>query len=66
MIGLAVKLCISLGLHRKSSASRFSLGSELDKRLFWVCYCLDRDINLTIGRPPSLCDHDIDCPVSDQ
>lgn len=63
MIGLAVKLCVSLGLHRRPDASSFDLGRELDKRLFWTCYALDRDINLSTGRPPTICDHDIDCPV---
>lgn len=64
MIGLAVKLCVSLGLHRKSSTSALDLlDAELDKRLFWTCYSLDRDITLTMGRPPSLSDHDIDAPV---
>lgn len=60
MIGLAVKLCISLGFHRKSCTSDLGLSTELDKRLFWTCYVLDREITLTMGRPPSLSDHDID------
>ncbi|KAH8884943.1 hypothetical protein GQ53DRAFT_374980 [Thozetella sp. PMI_491] len=60
MTGLAVKLCISFGLHRRACTSRFGIRSELDKRLFWTCYILDRDVTFTMGRPPSICDHDID------
>ncbi|ETN38617.1 uncharacterized protein HMPREF1541_06654 [Cyphellophora europaea CBS 101466] len=63
MIALAVKLCTSLGLHRKTRLSKLSLRTELDRRLFWSCYRLDRDINLAMGRPLSICDHDIDCPL---
>ncbi|KAK5265338.1 hypothetical protein LTR96_009240 [Exophiala xenobiotica] len=60
MIGLAIKLCISLGLHRKSPTRRLGLPAELDKRLFWTCYYLDRDVTIGSGRPPSISDHDID------
>jgi hypothetical protein len=63
MIGLAIKLSISLGLHRRRRSAILSLDTELDKRLFWTCYCLDRDINLTMGRPPSIADSDIDNEV---
>ncbi len=63
MIGLAIKLCISLGLHRKPSPTQFGLAAEFDKRLFWSCYVLDRDITIVAGRPPSISDRDIDTPV---
>lgn len=63
MIGLAVKLCVSMGLHRRACTSNFGIKSELDKRLFWTCYMLDREVTLTMGRPPSICDHDIDTEV---
>jgi hypothetical protein len=63
MIGLAIKLCISLGLHRKSPTRRLGLPAELDKRLFWTCYYLDRDVTIGSGRPPSISDHDIDVEV---
>jgi hypothetical protein len=63
MIGLAMKLCISSGLHRKSSASSPTLGYELDKRLFWTCYSFDRETTIGTGRPPSISDRDIDVEV---
>ncbi len=60
MITLAMKTCIVLGLHRKSKNGMFGLASELDRRLFWTCYWLDRDTAISTGRPPSVSDHDID------
>lgn len=58
-IGMAVRLCIELGLHR-SRHGRPSIRNELNKRRFWTAYFLERDICIAIGRPPSISDHDID------
>ena len=63
MISIAIKLCISLGLHRKAAPSRLHLAVQLDSRLFWSCYILDRELTIAVGRPPSISDHDIDVPV---
>jgi len=40
---------------------RFSLlEGEMRKRIFWTCYCLDRQISIILGRPFALSDFDID------
>ncbi len=59
-IGAAMRLCIELGLHRKRPRAEPSLQRELSKRRFWTAYFLDRDVSIAIGRPPGICDHDID------
>ena len=61
--GLAMRMCIELGLHRQKRSSKVSLRSELNKRLFWSCYWWDREIAIALGRPPSISDHDIDVEV---
>lgn len=58
--GLAMKMCIELGLHRKRRSSKISFESELNKRLFWSTYAYDRELAIVMGRPPLISDHDID------
>jgi hypothetical protein len=77
--GLAVRLCIELGLHRKSVTGEISMERELEVRIFWSCYYLDRGISVALGkfastreepaltspgRPPAISDDDIDVEVS--
>lgn len=62
-IGLAVRLCIELGFHRKHHEQIPTLQNELEKRRFWTAYFLERDICIAIGRPFSLSDHDIDADL---
>lgn len=64
--GLAMKMSIELGLHRKRRTREISLQSELNKRLFWSCYSWDRELSIVMGRPPSISDHDIDAEVGTQ
>ncbi|KAG0649390.1 Positive regulator of purine utilization [Hyphodiscus hymeniophilus] len=57
--GLAMRSAIELGLHRHvESGSLFQ--SEMRKRVFWAAYVLDRNISITLGRPLSIQDKDID------
>ncbi|KAL2212084.1 hypothetical protein CC79DRAFT_1364368 [Sarocladium strictum] len=58
--GLAMKLCIELGLHRQKRSSKVCLQSERHKRLFWICYWHERELAIAMGRPPAICDRDID------
>ncbi|KAF5015378.1 hypothetical protein F66182_13314, partial [Fusarium sp. NRRL 66182] len=52
MIGLAMRTCIDLGLHRKSSETKLdSYTVQLRRRLFWTVYYLERAIALSLGRP---------------
>jgi hypothetical protein len=70
-VGLAMRLCIDLGLHRRTKAKGSTRASittfsvlELRKRVFWTAYCLDRQVSIVLGRPFSISDHDIDAEVS--
>jgi hypothetical protein len=48
--GLAVRLCIELGLHKKSTIEEVSMERELEVRIFWSCYYLDRGISVALGK----------------
>ena len=61
--GLAIRTCISLGLHRKIPSPKATLAMEIRKRVFWSCYCLDRQISIMLGRPFAISDRDIDAEV---
>ncbi|RYO98329.1 hypothetical protein DL766_000539 [Monosporascus sp. MC13-8B] len=63
MVGLAMKHCIPVGLHRKAASRGADLSSELDQHLFWTVYRLDRHTAISTGRPNSLADCDIDVPL---
>lgn len=66
MIGLAMRTCIDLGLHRKSSAAQLDPYTvQLRRRLFWTVYYLERAIALSLGRPVSISDRhiDVDLPL---
>jgi len=61
--GLAVRQCIELGLHRDIPWSRVEsnpLKTEMRRRVFWSSYNLDRASAVTLGRPASISDYDID------
>ncbi|OTB07662.1 hypothetical protein M426DRAFT_242186 [Hypoxylon sp. CI-4A] len=62
-VGAAMRLCIELGLHRRQRRQQLTIESEMDKRRFWTAYFLDRDISISVGRPPSISDHDIDAEL---
>ncbi len=59
---MALLVAIDHGLHRqtKAAAQTRCLESELRKRLFWACYCFDRQISIPMGRPLGISDRDID------
>jgi hypothetical protein len=66
LTGMAVRLCVELGLHRNvrglAEAQRFT--DQRRKRLFWSALVLERKVAITLGRPFSLSDADIDVEVS--
>ncbi len=63
-VGLAMRVAIDLGIHRRTATIRQpSLANELKKRLFWSCYNLDRQVSITLGRPFTISDRDIDLPL---
>jgi hypothetical protein len=70
-VGLAMRLCIDLGLHRKRGPSHLQINNpraladlEMRKRVFWTAYCLDRQVSIVLGRPFAISDRDIDADVS--
>ncbi|EED21851.1 C6 transcription factor, putative [Talaromyces stipitatus ATCC 10500] len=66
MIGLAMRTCIDLGLHRKSSTPQLdAYAIQLRRRLFWTVYYLERAIAVSLGRPVSINDRhiDVDLPL---
>ncbi|KAI1835735.1 transcriptional regulator family: Fungal Specific TF [Penicillium roqueforti] len=61
-LGLALRIAISLGLHRKSTNSALSPSlSELHNRVFWTTYSIERMVALSLGYPETLQTKDIDC-----
>lgn len=63
-VGLAIRICIELGMHRRCHDERPNLATEMRKRIFWSCYCLDRQVSIILGRPFAISDRDIDAEVS--
>lgn len=63
-VGLAIRICISLGLHRRIESINSNLALEVKKRVFWSCYCLDRQVSIILGRPFAISDRDINADVS--
>jgi hypothetical protein len=67
---LLMASCIDLGLHRDVGLRRdglqkeFLLKDEMRKRVFWSCYCLDRNVGTALGRPLGIRNEACDVPVS--
>ncbi|KAJ0110287.1 uncharacterized protein J7T55_000720 [Diaporthe amygdali] len=63
-IGLAVRTAIDLGLHRASTSSSSDvMMMEMQRRVFWSVYALDRNVSISLGRPCSISDADFDVPL---
>lgn len=63
-IGLAVRTAIDLGLQRASTSSSSDiLTMEMQRRVFWSVYALDRNVSISLGRPFSIGDADFDVPL---
>lgn len=61
MIGLAMRTAIDLGLHRKDYEKGLDTRSiQARRRLFWTVYTLERIIAISLGRPFSIADRQID------
>ncbi|GAA5870303.1 hypothetical protein JCM16303_001956 [Sporobolomyces ruberrimus] len=64
LIGIIMRLCCSLGLHRRipdaqaQKLSQYIL--QLRRRIFWSAYLMDRMLATSLGRPTSLADEEID------
>ncbi|GAB7359105.1 hypothetical protein MBLNU230_g5176t1 [Neophaeotheca triangularis] len=65
----AFTLAIDLGLHRKEAVGMDSCANrefELRRRVFWCCYCLDRETSITLGRSFAISDRDINAEMPSQ
>jgi hypothetical protein len=62
LVANAIRLGHSIGLHRQESYHNGMPMAEIEqrKRVFWLCYILDRDISMRSGQPPVQHDDDID------
>jgi hypothetical protein len=66
-VRFALSLAIELGLHRKrpsSSSPQKARDTEIRRRVFWSCYCLDRGTSVVLGRTFAIADRDINVEVS--
>jgi hypothetical protein len=64
MIGLAMRTCVDLGLHREAHYGNVPpYEGQLRRRLFWTVYFLERVIAVSLGRPYSIADRDIDASL---
>lgn len=50
LAGLSVRLCIELGMHRKPVAGEITIKNQLEARVFWSCYYLDRGISVALSK----------------
>ncbi|KAL0944823.1 C6 transcription factor [Colletotrichum truncatum] len=61
MIGLAMRTSIDLGLHRAAYEQNLPEPTvQKRRRLFWSVYSLERAIAISLGRPLSIADNQID------
>ncbi|OKL61543.1 hypothetical protein UA08_03182 [Talaromyces atroroseus] len=66
MIGLAMRTCIDLGLHRRNKeVHRDAATNQRYRTLFWTVYSLERTIAISLGRPVSIADRHIDVDLPD-
>ena len=59
-VGIALRTCCRLGLHRQVSANFNPLELEERKRIFWLVRKLDTYVGAMLGLPQMLSDEDID------
>ncbi|TVY44085.1 putative transcriptional regulatory protein [Lachnellula occidentalis] len=60
-LGMAMRMSIASGLHRKTSATSIDQRLiEVRNRLWWSVYCIDRRTSIALGRPSSIAEEDVD------
>jgi hypothetical protein len=68
MVRLCIRMCVEQGLHRQQEApsSGGLLQEQMRRRVFWICYMMDRYSSITLNRPFAISDTDIDVgPAAD-
>ncbi|KAL4908668.1 hypothetical protein BDW74DRAFT_188575 [Aspergillus multicolor] len=56
---LCMRLCIEQGLHKPPTTRKSLLHEQLERRVFWECYIIDRYSSITLDRPLAIADRDI-------
>ncbi|KAK9381216.1 fungal-specific transcription factor domain-containing protein [Kockiozyma suomiensis] len=59
VVGIMIRMCIDLGLHRQPSSGLPLYQREIRKRIFWCAYIFDRSVSLALGRSITIADSDI-------
>lgn len=60
LISTAMRISQQIGLERCENGRKLSKADlEERSRVFWIAYCLDRDVSLRFGKPPSQSDEDM-------
>lgn len=54
-----MRMCIEEGLHKPPRVQLHPLQEQLQRRVFWVCYVMDRYSSTTLDRPFAIADEDI-------
>ncbi|KAH7411411.1 c6 zinc finger domain-containing protein [Cadophora sp. MPI-SDFR-AT-0126] len=63
-LGLAIKIAIQNGMHRKYLGKDFDAHTvETRNRLWWTAYTLEKRICILHGRPPSVTSNDVDADL---
>ncbi|ODV88475.1 hypothetical protein CANCADRAFT_14066, partial [Tortispora caseinolytica NRRL Y-17796] len=61
-LGIALRICVDLGLHSESGIRINLFRLDMRRRLFWCTYVVDRQICVYLGRPPGIPDQSIKVP----
>ncbi|CEL11578.1 hypothetical protein ASPCAL14679 [Aspergillus calidoustus] len=56
---LCMRLCVEQGLHQPPTTRTSLLHEQLQRRVFWECYVIDRYSSITLDRPLAIADRDI-------
>ncbi|ETS81542.1 hypothetical protein PFICI_06544 [Pestalotiopsis fici W106-1] len=59
IVQLCMRMCIEQGLHGPPRTHLYLLDEQLQRRVFWVCYVMDRYSSTTLDRPFAIADEDI-------
>ncbi|KAH7007449.1 fungal-specific transcription factor domain-containing protein [Ilyonectria destructans] len=67
LVGCALRLAQSKGLHLRSHTSRISKEEDTKRSwLFWSLYCFEKHLSFRSGRPSAINDDDISCELPSQ
>ena len=57
VVSLAIRMAQSLGLHLDTTTSTLKpIDQEVQKRVWWGCFVIDRLLSMKVGRPPTIHD----------